>query len=159
MAIVTWDPTRDVSLLQGDVNRLFERFFGDSDTQARPRRWTPPMDIAEAGDEYLLRLDLPGMDERNVQIEVQDRTLRIAGERRFERQPEHDGGFTRLERSFGSFERNLTLPEGVDAAAITATFDKGVLELHVPKPVEAQPRRIEITPSHAGELEGELANA
>ena len=144
MALVTWDPTRDLSLLQGDVNRLFERFFGAPMQESKPQRWVPPMDVAEEGDFYVLRLDLPGLDHADVAIEVQDRTLRISGERTFQRKPEHDGGFYRLDRAYGRFERNLTLPEGVDAAAIDASFDKGVLELHIPKPVEAKPRRIEI---------------
>ncbi len=144
MAIVTWDPTRDLSLLQGDVNRLFERFFGSSMPETETQRWVPAMDVAEEGDDYVLRADLPGLDRDDVSIEVQDRTLRISGERTWQRKPEHDGGFYRLERSYGRFERNLTLPDGVDAGAIDASFDKGVLELHIPKPVEEKPRRIEI---------------
>lgn len=144
MAIVTWDPTRDLSLLQGDVNRLFERFFGSPMPESKTQRWVPAMDVAEEGDAYVLRADLPGLDREDVSIEVQDRALRISGERTYTRKPEHDGGFYRLERSYGRFERTITLPEGVDASAIEASFDKGVLELHIPKPVEAKPHRIEI---------------
>ncbi|MCW2950349.1 MAG: Hsp20/alpha crystallin family protein [Thermoleophilia bacterium] len=154
MAIVTWDPTRDLSLLQGDVNRLFERFFGGSTGESSSQqRWTPAMDVAEEGDEFVLRADLPGLKQDDVSIEVQERTLRISGERRFAPKPEHDGGMFRLERAYGRFERTITLPEGVDADAIHASFENGVLELHVPKPVEAKPRRIEIGDARQREVE------
>lgn len=144
MAIVTWDPTRDLSLLQGDMNRLFERFFGGAAPDSKSQRWMPSMDVSEEGEHFVLRADLPGLDQNDVSIEVQDRTLSISGERRYERKPEDDGGYYRLERSYGRFERSLTLPDGVDTDAIQASFDKGVLELRIPKPVEAKPRRIEI---------------
>ncbi len=144
MAIVTWDPSRELSVLQGDVNRLFERYFGGTAGAPPSRRWTPPMDLVEGSDHYLLRADLPGLDQGDVLIEVHERTLRISGERRFTQRPEDDGGFARLERGYGEFERTLKLPKGVDVDAIEATFDKGVLELRIPKPVEAAPRRIVI---------------
>ena len=143
MAIVHWDPSRDISLLQGDMNRLFERFFAPQ-SESSHQRWVPAMDITEEGDHYILRADVPGMSESDLSIEVQDRTLTVSGERRFEQRPEHDGGFVRLERAYGSFQRSLTLPEGIDAEAIEATFENGVLELQIPKPVEAKPRRITI---------------
>lgn len=145
MAIVTWDPSRDVSLLQGDMNRMFERFFGASAGDgAQVRRWMPAMDLVEEGDEYVLRADLPGLRDEDVSIELHDRTLTISGERTMTRKPAHDGGYARYERSYGRFERTLTLPDGVDADAIEAEFHDGVLELHIPKPVEEQPRRISI---------------
>lgn len=159
MAIVHWDPSRDLSLLQGDMNRLFERFFTPN-TESSSQRWMPAMDITEEGDEFVLRADLPGMSEDDLSIEVQDRTLTIAGERRFEQKPEHDGGFVRLERSYGSFQRSLTLPEGVDPSAIDASFDAGVLELRVPKPVEAKPHRVAIANGSRRTVEaGETSNS
>lgn len=152
MAIVQWDPTREVSLLQGDMNRLFERFFGPATgVDARSQRWVPPMDVMEEGDQYVLRIDLPGVAEHDLTIEVQDRQLTIAGERSFSPEPQHDGGYVRLERSYGSFQRSLTLPEGVDGDAIDATYEHGVLELRIPKPVEAKPRRIAISRSDTAE--------
>lgn len=155
MAVVHWDPSRDLSLLQGDVNRLFERFFApEQDTTSR-QRWVPAMDVTEEGDFFVLRADLPGMSDADLSIEVQDRTLTLSGERRFETKPEHDGGFVRIERAYGSFERSLTLPEGADVDGIDATFDNGVLELRIPKPVEAAPRRIQIGNRHR-EVEAEM---
>ena len=124
-----------------DFTRLFDSLLGES--QERARRWTPAMDLVEGEDHFLLKADLPGLSEDDVTIEVRDNTLRISGERR----AEHEStarGFHRVERSYGRFSRSLTLPEGVDGDAISATFDKGVLEVRVPKPEERKPRRIEI---------------
>ncbi len=155
MALVQWDNTHDLSLLQGDMNRLFERFFGPATSTTRPARdrWAPAMDVVEEGDTFVLRADLPGVDRDDVTIDVQDRTLTISGERSHALQPEHDGGYVRLERAFGRFERTLTLPRGVDLDAIDASFDRGVLELRIPKPAEARPRRIEIRDAAPGEIE------
>lgn len=156
MALVHWDPTRELSLLQGDMNRLFERFMGEPQAAGdRPRRWVPAMDVVEGDDHFLLVADLPGMTEDDVAIEVLDDTLRISGERRREHRIER-AGFTRIERSFGTFERTLGLPAGIDAEAIEATFEDGVLELRIPKPVAATPRRVQIG---ARQRERELAPA
>lgn len=163
---ITTDPTRELSLLQGDVNRVFERFFGPQGTTTMPAgRWVPALDIVEEGDRFLLHLDLPGMTDEDVEIELEDRVLRIAGERRDTRDRSRDG-FRRVERSFGRFERSLTLPRGVDPEAISATFDRGVLEVSVPKPEETKPRRIAVNGGKAQhEIEGatsedrELAHA
>ena len=145
MAIVQWDPTRELSVLQGDMNRLFERFFGEGTSPgSRAQRWVPAMDVVEEGDSFVLRADLPGIAEDDLTIELQDNQLTIAGERRFEPRPQHDGGYVRLERAYGSFQRTLSLPEGVDADAIEAEFEHGVLELRIPKPAAPTARRVQI---------------
>jgi HSP20 family protein len=148
MNLVTWDPFRDLGLLQSDMNRLFER-FGDGERA----RFMPALDIHEEDDHFVVRCDLPGMGEDDVNIEVEDRVLRISGERRDEHEDKQDG-YRRVERSYGRFERMLTLPEGVDAEAIQASFDKGVLELTVPKPEERKPRRITIGGKRQQTIEG-----
>jgi HSP20 family protein len=127
-----------------DVDRLFDAFFGAEREQGR--RWVPPVDLVEAEDHFVLKADLPGLSEEDVAIEVQDGTLTISGERSAEHES-HERGWYRIERSFGSFNRSLTLPDGVDADAISARFDRGVLEVRIPKPEERKPRRVEI---HAG---------
>lgn len=157
MAIVQWDPSRDLSLLQGDMNRLFERFFGPATGETSSQRWVPSMDVVEEGEHYVLRADLPGIAEADLEIDVHDRELTIAGERRFEPKPQHDGGFVRLERGYGRFQRTVTLPEGVDADAIEATLEHGVLELRVPKPAQAMPRRIQVKGGASREIEGSVA--
>jgi HSP20 family protein len=123
-----------------DIDRLFNTLF---DRSAEARSWTPPMDLVEAEDHFLLRADLPGLREEDVNIEVRDNTLRISGERKAEHQ-QRERGWYRLERQFGKFSRALTLPEGIDAEGIDASFEHGVLELRIPKPEERKPRRIEI---------------
>jgi HSP20 family protein len=123
-----------------EVDRLFDAFFGD---QGQGRRWVPPMDLVEHEDHFVLKADLPGLSEDDVSIEVQDGTLRISGERRAEHE-EREKGWYRVERSFGSFSRSLTLPDGVDPDGISAEFDRGVLQLRIPKPEERKPRRISI---------------
>jgi len=124
-----------------EIDRVFDAFFGQTD---QGRRWVPPMDLVEAEDHFVLKADLPGLAERDVNIEVQDGTLTISGERKAEHE-EREKGWYRIERSFGSFSRSLTLPDGVDADRIEASFADGVLEVHIPKPEERKPRRISIS--------------
>jgi HSP20 family protein len=124
-----------------EVNRLFNTLFDLQDSGVQ--RWVPAMDLMEADDHFVLRADLPGLAEDDVSIEIQDNTLTISGERKSEHE-ERQRGWYRLERSFGRFSRSLTLPEGVNADAVTAEFDKGVLEVRIPKPEERKPHRVEI---------------
>jgi HSP20 family protein len=124
-----------------EIDRVFDAFFGQTD---QGRRWVPPMDLVEAEDHFLLKADLPGLEEGDVNIEVQDGTLTISGERKAEHE-RREGGFHRIERAFGSFSRSLTLPDGVDPEAIAASFSHGVLEVRIPKPEERKPRRISIS--------------
>jgi HSP20 family protein len=124
-----------------DFDRLFNTLFDRSASAAHG--WTPPMDLVEAEDHFLLRADLPGMREEDVNIEVRDNTLRISGERKAEHD-QRERGWYRLERQFGKFSRALTLPEGINPDTIEASFDHGVLEVKIPKPEERKPRRIEI---------------
>ena len=154
MALVRWDPLRDIDSLQGEMNRLFSTFFdtptarGANGGGAATRRWIPAMDLIEAGEHFVLKADLPGMTEEDVNVELENNVLTISGERKTELEDKHEG-YYRLERSSGAFTRSLTLPEGIDAEAVTASFDNGVLEVRIPKPVEAKPRRIQIGVSGA----------
>src|SRR4051812_3188759 len=158
MTIVRWEPLRELGTLQSEMNRLFTTVFDSPATAGGTmRRWMPAMDLLESGDHFVLRADLPGMSEEDVTIELEDSTLTISGERKAEH--EHEGeGFYRVERATGSFSRSLTLPKGVDTEAVTARFDRGVLEVRVPKPAERKPRRISIAGgSEPAALEGEAA--
>jgi HSP20 family protein len=127
-----------------EIDRVFDAFFGQTD---QGRRWVPPMDLVEAEDHFVLKADLPGLAEGDVNIEVQDGTLTISGERKAEHE-QREKGFYRIERSFGSFSRSLTLPDGVDPDRIAASFAHGVLEVRIPKPEERKPRRIAISGSN-----------
>lgn len=149
MAIVRWEPVRELSSLQSEVNRLFNSVFDPAGVTAAsgsapaPRRWVPAMDLVEAGDHFVLQADLPGMTEEDVAVEVEEGTLTISGERKAQRDVQ-EGGFHRFERAHGTFSRSLTLPQGIDPDAVSASFDRGVLEVRIPKPVEAKPKRVSI---------------
>ncbi len=144
MAIVRWEPFRELGSIQSEMNRLFNTVLdGPGGQGGVERRWAPAMDLVESGDHYVLRLDLPGLGEDDINLEVEENTLTVSGERHFDQEVD-DGGFHRIERSYGSFSRSLTLPPGVNAEAVTAQFDRGVLEVRIPKPEERKPRRISI---------------
>ena len=160
MALIRWDPSGELSSLQSEVNRLFNAFFdvpasgGANGTGLR--RWVPAMDLAETDDHFVLRADLPGLSQDDVNIELEDRVLTVSGER----QAEHDDrgeGYYRVERAFGSFSRSLTLPEGIDPEGVEASFDRGVLEVRIPKPEERKPRKVAINVGSQKTIEGSEA--
>jgi HSP20 family protein len=143
MALVRWDPIRELDSLQGDMNRLFDRFFEGRTPSGTARRWIPAMDLVETEDSLVLRGDLPGMTEDDVDIEIKDGVLTVSGERKAEHEDKGEG-YHRVERAFGSFSRSLSLPQGIDPEKIEAKFDNGVLEVRIPKPAEAKPTRVQI---------------
>jgi HSP20 family protein len=162
MAIVRWEPLRELASIQNEMNRLFGTVFDAPATGGNGgstlRRWMPAMDLVETDDHFVLRADLPGLDEGDVNIEVEDNVLTVSGERKAEHETAKEG-YHRVERAFGSFSRSLTLPEGVDAEAVTANFERGVLEVSIPKPEQRKPRKISIGVGNAPKtIEGE-ANA
>jgi HSP20 family protein len=137
---------RELSSLQTEMNRLFNNVFdapGGNGGGNGMRRWIPAMDLVETAEAFVLRADLPGLSEEDVKIEMEDGVLTISGERKVEHEAREEG-FYRLERAVGSFSRQLTLPKGVNPEGVTASFDRGVLEVRVPKPEQAKPRRISI---------------
>jgi HSP20 family protein len=127
-----------------EFNRLFNTLFDES----RSQRWVPAMDLVEADDHFVLKADLPGLGEDDVAIEIRDNALTISGERKAEHQ-QRERGWYRVERATGRFSRSLTLPEGVDPDSVAAEFDKGVLEVRIPKPEQRKPRRIQINSGHS----------
>jgi len=144
VTIVRWEPFRELSSLQTEMNRLFSAAFeGQGPGNGGARRWTPAMDLVETDEHFVLRADLPGMGEEDVHIELEDNVLTVSGERKAEHEDKREG-FYRMERAYGSFSRSLTLPKGIDPEAVTAGFDRGVLEVRVPKPEQRKPRRISI---------------
>jgi HSP20 family protein len=147
MTIVRWEPLREFSTLQNEMNRLFNTVFdapqGGGNGGGTLRRWMPAMDLLETDDQFVLRADLPGLSEEDVSIELEDTTLTISGQRKSEHDQRSEGAY-RVERAFGAFSRSLTLPQGVDPDAVTAAFDKGVLEVRILKPEQRKPKRIAI---------------
>lgn len=147
MALIRWEPAAELNTIQAEMNRLFNSMF---DTTGRGtvgdsgRRWIPAMDLVETEDHYVLHADLPGLSEKDVNIEVESGVLTISGERRSEHKTEKSG-YRRIERSQGAFSRSLTLPEGVNPDAVEAHFDRGVLEVRIPKPEQIKPRKVTIS--------------
>lgn len=167
MALIRWEPAAELNTIQTEMNRLFNSLFDTPGRQASldaSRRWIPAMDLVETGDHYVLHADLPGLSEKDVNIELESNVLTISGERRSEHTDEK-GGYRRVERAYGSFARSLTLPEGVNPDAVQASFDKGVLEVRIPKPEQIKPRKVTIsvgqgagegTGVHAPDVEGTI---
>jgi HSP20 family protein len=148
MALIRWEPVRELNTIQSEMNRLFNTFFdtsAPSNGGSTPlRRWIPAMDLVETQDDFVLRADLPGLSEEDVNIELEDNILTISGERKAEHE-ERKEGYYRVERSSGTFSRSLTLPEGVNPDGVRASFDRGVLEVRIPKPEERKPRKVAIS--------------
>ena len=124
-----------------DINRLFNTLFDEGRSQ---QRWVPAMDLVESDDHFRLKADLPGLGHDDVAIEIRDNTLTISGERKSEYE-RRERGWYRVERSTGAFSRSLALPEGVDPDGVSAEFDKGVLEVRIPKPAARKPHKIVIS--------------
>jgi HSP20 family protein len=164
MALVRWEPLRELNTLQHEMNRLFGGFFDQPAGQAggvARSRWVPAMDLVETDGAYVLRADLPGLTRDDVKIELEQNVLTISGERAAEQEQRTDA-YYRIERASGAFARSLTLPSGVDADRIEARFADGVLEVRIPTPQQPKPRRVEITtPDSAasGTVEGTEAVA
>lgn len=146
MALIRWEPAREVESLQQEVNRFFGTFFDSQTGRAGTtggRRWLPAIDLVEADGSYVLHADLPGVKPEDVTIELDDDVLTIAGHRETDSESD-EGGVRRRERAYGKFSRRLTVPAGVDPEGITASFEHGVLDVRIPKPEQPKPRRVAI---------------
>jgi HSP20 family protein len=146
MNLVTWDPYRELSTLQDLVNRIFGGGLArrDRDEEMSMGAWIPPVDIVEEKDRMLLTAELPGFQEKDIQIQMEGGVLTIRGERKTEEEKE-GRTFHRVERSYGQFVRSFTLPNNVDRENIKADFRNGLLEIELPKREEAKPRQIKIS--------------
>jgi HSP20 family protein len=153
MAIVRWEPFRELTALQNEMSRWMGQLSGGAGPgNGQSSTWLPPVDVWETETELVLAFELPGIPEDEISVELEDNVLTVSGER--ERSQEHSGDrFYRFERRFGQFQRSVTLPVGVDESKIAADYNDGVLEVRVPKPEEAKPRRITI--GGKGAIEGE----
>ncbi|MFN8110758.1 MAG: Hsp20/alpha crystallin family protein [Thermoleophilia bacterium] len=142
--LMRWDPLRDMTTLRDEVNRLFARGLSAQPAPgggANVTTWVPAVDLFDTADAFLVKVDLPGLTAADVDVEFDDGVLSISGERRFDASGAEEHGY-RLERAYGAFSRKLTLPPGVRADQIVATFTDGVLQVRVPKAEEAKPRKI-----------------
>ena len=148
MAITRWDPFRDITTLQDRVNRL----FGDSlarwsgPEEGAYGTWMPPVEIFEKEDNLVLRAELPGIAQKDIELHVENGTLTLRGEKRRDKEVKEDQ-VHRGERYYGAFMRTFSLPTSVDADRIRASYKDGVLEVILPKAETAKPKRIEIRSS------------
>lgn len=142
MAITRWDPFREVQALQNRVNTLFRDMNGDNDPLTAAS-FAPPVDIYEDDKKVVLKLEVPGIDEKDLDVRMENHTLTVKGERKFENE-EKEENFHRIERRYGSFFRAFTLPSTVDAENIKANYRNGILRLELVKKPEAQPKQIKV---------------
>ncbi|HJR58494.1 MAG TPA: Hsp20/alpha crystallin family protein [Vicinamibacterales bacterium] len=141
MAIVRWDPARELASLEVDrLNRMFENFYGQFGTG-----WTPAVDIYETDNhEVVLKAELPDMNRADINITFENQVLTIRGERKLDENVRRDR-YQRFERVYGTFSRSFTIPSTIDAARITATYKDGVLTVRLPQREEAKPKQIDVT--------------
>jgi len=146
MTLTRWDPFRDLMTLQERMNRLFEDSMARSNTTDQEMAmgaWTPSVDIFETPEKVVLRADLPGIDQKDIELRIESGTLTLRGERRFLKETKEED-YHRIERSYGSFSRSFQLPGTVDQENIQAIHREGVLEVILPKKEETRPKLIKV---------------
>jgi HSP20 family protein len=147
MAIVRWDPFRELDTLRSRMNQVFEDSIrrrelpgGDEEVGGS---WAPAVDIFETPEKIVVKAEVPGIPEDAIDIQVAEGTLTLKGERRFEKE-EHKGSYHRLERAYGAFQRSFSLPSSIDPERISASYDSGVLSIEMPKREENKPRKVQV---------------
>ena len=143
--IIRWDPFRTITSLQEQMNRLFEdSFLRGRSEQSSLATWAPAVDIYETEQELVAKADLPGLEEKDLDVRVENNTLTIRGERKVENKVS-DENFLRVERAYGSFTRSFSLPNTVDTEHIKAEYRNGVLSVHMPKREESKPKQVKVS--------------
>ncbi len=150
--LVRWDPFRELAALQNEMSRFLGTFLREPNATGE-RTWVPALDVWETDDEVVYAFDLPGIPEDKITVEVEDGMLTVSAEREREQEVKEDR-FYRYERRFGTFARSIGLPQGVTESDISAEYRNGVLEVHVRKPEEAKPHRIQIKVGEKATIEG-----
>ena len=145
MAIIRWDPFRDMVTLRERMNKLFEDMAASrgEEKELATSSWAPAVDIYETENEVVLTAEIPGIEEKDVEIKVEDNTLTLRGERKFEKETKEEN-YHRIERAYGSFFRSFSLPNYVDQDKIEAQHENGVLKIRMPKRSELKPRKVKI---------------
>ena len=148
MAIVRWEPFRDLQAVQDRLNRVFDEAFrgaprGSDDDWALGGQWAPSVDIYENDGNLVLKAELPGIEPKDVDVRVENNVLTLRGERKFESEVKRDK-YHRVERSYGTFSRSFTLPNVVDTDKIKAEYKDGVLQVTLPQREEAKPKQIQV---------------
>src|SRR5262250_3691281 len=157
MTVLTrWDPFREFTTLQDRMNRLFRDSYGESQEALSTSSFAPPVDVYEDEHSMTLKIEVPGIDEKDIDVRVENNTLTVHGERKFEKE-EKEENFRRVERQYGSFTRSFTLPNTVDSDSIQANYDKGILKIQLAKKAEAKPKQIKVNVGSQKSIEGREA--
>jgi HSP20 family protein len=147
-------PYRELNTLQDRVNRLFhESFSGGRDESLATSSFAPAVDVYEDEHNVTLKIEVPGIDEKDIDVRVENNTLTVHGERKFEKE-EKEENYRRVERQYGSFSRTFTLPNTVDTESVSADYEKGVLKIKLAKKAEAKPKQIKVNVGGEKTLEG-----
>jgi HSP20 family protein len=161
MTLLTrWEPFREFSTMQDRMNRM-NRLFRESYSPEGPEEaltttsFAPPVDIYEDEHTITLKMEVPGIDEKDIDVRIENNTLTVRGERKFEKE-EKEENFRRVERQYGSFTRSFTLPSSVDTGQVSAHYDKGVLKVNLAKKVEAKPKQIKVNVGSEKTLEAKV---
>jgi HSP20 family protein len=155
MTVLTrWDPFREFSTLQDRMNRVFRDSFGEGREDALTgSSFAPAIDVYEDEHNVTLKIEVPGIDEKDIDVRIENNTLTVHGERNFEKE-EKEENFRRIERQYGSFTRSFTLPNTLDPEQVSANYDKGVLKIKLAKRAEAKPKQIKVNVGSERTLEG-----
>jgi HSP20 family protein len=155
MTVLTrFEPFRELTTLQDRMNRLFRDTYGDGRDEAlTTSNFAPPVDVYEDEHNITLKIEVPGIEEKDIDVRIENNTLTVHGERKFEKE-EKEENFRRVERQYGSFTRSFTLPNTVDAAKVQAHYDKGILKVLLAKKAEAKPKQIKVNVGSEKALEG-----
>ncbi|MGB6403350.1 MAG: Hsp20/alpha crystallin family protein [Candidatus Sulfotelmatobacter sp.] len=161
MTLLTrWEPFREFSTQQDRMNRL-NRLFRESYSPEGPEEaltttsYAPPVDIYEDEHNIILKIEVPGIDEKDIDVRIENTTLTIHGERKIEKE-EKEENFRRVERQYGEFTRSFTLPSSVDLAQVSALYNKGVLKINLAKKAEAKPKQIKVNVGSEKSLEAKV---
>ena len=160
MTVLTrWDPFREFSTLQDRMNRLFHDSLGDGREEAlNTTAFAPAVDVYEDEHNVTLKIEVPGIDEKDIDVRIENNTLTVHGERKFEKE-EKEENYRRVERQYGSFTRTFTLPNTVETENVSANYDKGVLKIKLAKKAEAKPKQIKVNVGSERALEGKGAKS
>jgi HSP20 family protein len=156
MTVLTrWDPFRELNALQGRLNRLFEEQYGtEREESLTAGAFVPPVDIYEDEHSIQLKLEVPGIEQKDLEVKVENNVLTVSGERKFEKE-EKEENFRRVERRYGSFVRSFTLPNTVSTEDVSADYSNGMLKIKLGKRAEAKPKQIKVNIGDGGKvLEG-----
>jgi len=153
MTVLTrWDPFREFSTLQDRMNRLVRDSFGEGQEALAKTGFAPAVDVYEDEHSVTLKIEVPGIDEKDIDVRIENNTLSVHGERKYEEQ-EKEENYRRIERQYGSFTRSFTLPSTMDTNSVSANYDQGVLKIKLAKKAESKPKQIKVNVGGAKPIE------